>query len=172
MRVVLAALMLAASAASFSPAQAATYTREEQQNMKLVADFFAALDRAGAQGDMKDEIRAIAEKFMSPDCLEHDTAIQPGREGFIRRFQNIPVARPGTGAPAAPAAPPKVLALMANAELVMRLDTSTLQGADGKLSSRYSVDTYRIQNHRIVEHWFTASSPGGFGAAPAAGNRG
>jgi predicted SnoaL-like aldol condensation-catalyzing enzyme len=148
-------------------AHSATYTPQEEANVKLVADFYAALDKADAQGDMKQKIRSIAEKYMQADYVQHMEAgkkFGQGREGFIRMFEEGP-AMP---APPAGIAPPpvKVLSLIANGDIVIRVSTRTMQvtlGAEANPS--YLFNMFRIQNGKFAEHW-DASSGAPMGPPP------
>ncbi|MGU7771578.1 hypothetical protein ACV229_15515 [Burkholderia sp. MR1-5-21] len=99
-------LLAGALSAGFAmSAQAATYTPQEEANVKLVADFFAALDGADAHGDMKQRIRSVAEKYVRVDYIQHmeiGKKFGQGREGLIRLFeQSPPMSAPGAGAPPA-----------------------------------------------------------------------
>lgn len=162
-RIGLVAAGLIACATPFTSAQAGPYTPQELANMKLVTGFFAALDRGAARHDLRQEISGIADQYLSPDYTDHDAMASTygaGREGFVRMFQNAPTA-PGGSADVAPS-PPKVVALMAHGNLVIRADSSTIRGPNGNVSMRYSFDMYRIQDGKLAEHW-TGSSGGGFG---------
>jgi predicted SnoaL-like aldol condensation-catalyzing enzyme len=162
-------LMLIACSTLLASAPASTYTAQEQANLKLVTDFFAALDEAGAQNNLKQKIRSIVERYMSPDYKDHDGNVQrngPGREGFIRMFEGIPPAPPAGGS-SAPRPAPKVVAIMADGALVNRLDYSTRSGPDGKPSTHYSFDMYRIENGRLAEHWTGSSDEGQPASGPS-----
>lgn len=135
--------------------QAATYTAQEQANIKLVADFYAALDAAGS--DLKSKIRGIAEQYLKPDYIQHMQAQGPygkGRDGFIRMLEQMPPmpAAPGAAAPQ----PPKVLLLNAEGDLVVRISSRTMPGREG---ISYIFNMFRVQDGKLAEHWDATSGP-------------
>jgi predicted SnoaL-like aldol condensation-catalyzing enzyme len=150
-------------------AHAATYTPQEEANVKLVADFYAALDNADAQGNMKQKIRSIAEKYMQADYIQHMEAgkkFGPGREGFIRLLEQAPAM----AAPPAGMAPPpaQVLSLIANGDIVIRVSSRTMPTPPGaQANPSYIFNMFRIQNGKFAEHW-DASSGAAMGPPPAA----
>lgn len=150
-------------------AHAATYTPQEKANVKLVADFYAALDNADAHGDMKRKIRTIAEKYMQADYIQHMEAAKKfgqGREGLIRLLEQAP-AMPAPPAGMAPP-PAQVLSLIANGDIVIRVSSRTMPtapGAEGNPS--YIFNMFRIQNGKLAEHW-DAASGAAMGPPPAA----
>ena len=96
----------AMSAGLAMSAHAATYTPQEEANVKLVADFYAALDNADAHRGMQQNIRSIAEKYMQADYIQHmegGKKFGQGREGFIRFLEAMP-APPAGSMPAPPPA--------------------------------------------------------------------
>jgi predicted SnoaL-like aldol condensation-catalyzing enzyme len=161
----------------FASTQAATYSKQEQANIKVVADFYAALDRGDADGDLKKKIRAIAEQYLAPDYFQHveaQRAYGPGREGFIKMFEHMPAmpAPPAAGAPPAgaggPAAgappaggpptgalpPAKVLALMADGDLVVRISSRSMPGVKG---DSFIFNMFRVKDGKLAEHWDASS---------------
>jgi predicted SnoaL-like aldol condensation-catalyzing enzyme len=148
-------------------AHAATYTPQEEANVKLVADFYAALDNADAHGDMKQQIRSIAEKYMQADYIQHMEAgkkFGQGREGFIRLLEQAP-AMPAPPAGMAPP-PAKVLSLIANGDIVVRVSSRMMPPAPGaEANPSYMFNMFRIQNGKFAEHW-DASSGAPMGPPP------
>jgi predicted SnoaL-like aldol condensation-catalyzing enzyme len=159
-------------------ADAATYTPQEKANLKLVADFYAALDNSGARGEMKQKIRSIAEKYMAADYVQHMEAgkkFGAGREGLIRLFEAMPAPPAATPAPAGipptgsmPALPPaRVLSLIANGDIVIRVSSRTMPAAPGAdANPSYIFNMFRVQNGKLAEHW-DASSGAPMGPPPA-----
>jgi len=151
-------------------AQAATFTAQEQANMKLVADFYVANDELAASGDVT-RIRGIAEKYIGEGYIQHMAAgkvFGNGRENFIRMAESGPrlPARPPGSAPPQPA---KVLALWANGDLVVRV--SSRPSRDGG-SPSVLFNMFRVENGKLVEHWDSSSAdmnmkPGAGTAGPA-----
>ncbi|MFA9216779.1 MAG: hypothetical protein ACEQSK_06700 [Sphingomonadaceae bacterium] len=150
-------------------AHAAKYTPQEEANVKLVADFYAALDNADAHGDMKQKIRSIAEKYLQADYIQHMEAAKafgPGREGLIRLLEQMP-AMPAPPAGMAPP-PAQVLSLIANGDIVIRVSARTMPAAPGAAGNpSYMFNMFRIQNGKLAEHW-DASSGAAMGPPPAA----
>jgi predicted SnoaL-like aldol condensation-catalyzing enzyme len=149
-------------------AHAATYTPQERANLKLVADFYAALDDADAHGDMKQKIRSIAAKYMQADYIQHmevGKKFGQGREGFIRLLEQAP-AMPAPPAGMAPP-PARVLSLIANGDIVIRVSSRAMPPAPGaEANPSYIFNMFRIQNGKFAEHW-DASSGAAMGPPPA-----
>ncbi|MDB6014890.1 MAG: hypothetical protein JWL65_7140 [Gammaproteobacteria bacterium] len=138
--------------------QAATYTPQEEANIKLVAEFYAALDRGDAAHDLKQKIRSIAEQYLQPDYIQHAEGARTfgsGREGFIRMFEQMPAmpAAPGAGAPP----PPQVMALMADKDRVIRVSARSMPGPGGPVAS-YIFNMFRVQDGKLAEHWDSSSA--------------
>lgn len=137
----------------FANARAATYTAQEQANMKLVADFYAELDAAGPA--LKQKIRGIAEKYLKPDYSQHmeqQGPFGPGREGFIRMFDQMPAG----------ALPPaKLLVLTAQGDLVVQVTSRSMPG--GK--DAYIFNMFRVQDGKLAEHWDAMSGASMMGRA-------
>jgi predicted SnoaL-like aldol condensation-catalyzing enzyme len=174
-KISLAAVLACLAAAVFTGTNtyAATYTAQEQANMKVVVDFYAALDRGGAAGDLKQKIRAIAEQYLRPDYTQHAAAMQafgPGREGFVRMFEQMPV--PPGAAGQGPPPPANVLALMADGDLVVRISSRSAPGLGGKRGSdTFTFNMFRVQGGKLAEHWDASSGAGmlpNHGAPPGA----
>jgi hypothetical protein len=106
--VALAALLGAAM--PMMSAQAAQYTKQEQEAIAAVQGFYDALNARGAAGgESKMPIRPIAEKYLAENYHQNSpgwAAEGQGRESFIRMFQQMssnagrpPAGGPGTGGP-------------------------------------------------------------------------
>lgn len=137
----------------FAGSHAATYTAQEQANMKLVADFYAELDAAGPA--LKQKIRGIAEKYLQPDYIQHmeqQGAFGPGREGFIRMLDQVP---------AGPLPPAKLLVLTAQGDLVVQVTSRSMPG--GK--DAYIFNMFRVQDGKLAEHWDAMSGASMMGRA-------
>lgn len=165
----------------FADSRAATYTAQEQANMKLVTDFYAELDAAGPV--LKQKIRGIAERYLKPDYIQHmdqQGPFGPGREGLIQMLEQMPATPAPTagtqqaGAPGAEATPAggppvgampsaKLLVLAARGDLVVQVTSRTMP--DGK--GTYIFNMFRVQDGKFAEHWDAHSD-----AAPDAGKMG
>lgn len=152
-------------------ALAAQNTAQEKANMKLVGDFYAALENATAKGNIKEAIVGIAEKYIAPGYIQHAFGGASGRDNFIKLFQNrtgggAPPAGPPAGA-APTGAPPgmpmqpqqaKLVALMADGNLVVQI---TSRGP------AMIWNMFRIENGQLAEHWDANSTPAGVTAGGA-----
>jgi len=169
----------------FVSTQAATYTPQEQANMKLVADFYAALD----EGNLQERIGAIAEKYLKEDYIQHSGAGRAsgqGRQGFMRIFQRPSGSPQGAGAPppagragppptgAAPPtgqparAPAKVYALTAHGDLVIRVSALGMSVPGG--GDNVIFNMYRVKDGKLAEHWdSTSTDMARGGGTPGAG---
>jgi len=171
-------------------AQAATFTAQEQANMKLVEDFYEANDAMAAAGDVN-MIHGIAEKFIGEGYIQHMAAGKKygnGRDNFIKMTLDMPARPARAGGPTAggpPAGGPprqmqraQVLALWAKDDLVIRVSGRgpTAEGATGPANVIFNM--FRVKDGKLVEHWDSSSSqspqmgggpPGGApaGAGPA-----
>jgi len=139
----------------FSSTHAGTNTAQEQANMKLVADFYAALEQDYLSGGQR--VRSIAERYLTPGYVQHMEAARgfgQGREGYIRMFEQSPQVPP----PAAGEAPrpPTVMALMAQGDLVVRINSRP--GAAGQ-DPIYIFNLFRVQDGKLAEHWDGSSRP-------------
>ena len=149
--------------------QAATNTPQEQANIKVVVDFYAALDQGDANHDLKQNIRKIAEKYLAAGYIQHAEGAQhygQGREGFISMFEHVP-AMPAPLVGAAP--PPPVVALMADKDLVIRVSMRSMPGPDGVPKPTYIFNMFRLRDGKLAEHWDGASASPPGGAPPGPG---
>lgn len=158
-----AGLGLAVAMAVSAPAFAAS-TPAEAANKQVVIDFYAALNRADAAGTTKTEIKAIAEKYLSPE-YKQNTIVIPGpgtdRDKLITMFQSMPAMPTGGGAPPVQ----RTDAIMAEGDKVMMLTSRPQPGPEGKRS--YIFNMFRVKDGKLVEHW--DGSAGGGGGAPPGG---
>lgn len=140
----------------------------EAANKQLVLEFYRALDEADAAGTTRERIRGIAERFISPDYVQHAAGLAdlpgPGsaRDKLIAMFEAMPAMK---GMP-----PARTVAVMAEGDRVMLLTARDLPGPDGRPRPTYIFNMFRIAHGQLVEHWDvgTPMPPAGGGApAPA-----
>jgi predicted SnoaL-like aldol condensation-catalyzing enzyme len=145
--ILVAAMMTAGGGAS----QAATLTAQERANEQLVVDFYAALNATDVAATGKQHVRSIAERFISPDYIQHsDTYKGPGsaRERFISGMEHMPSGpRPGFQAP------PKTIALMADGDMVTIVTSRELPDGAGGTRPVFIFNLFRIKDGRLAEHW-------------------
>jgi predicted SnoaL-like aldol condensation-catalyzing enzyme len=176
---------LLGAAMAFVSAPAAAYTAQEQANIKVVADFYDALNaRDAAGGESKMPIRPIIEKYLKEDYHQNSPDLAAGgqgREALIKMFQGRgpgaggppggagpngapPAGGPppgGPGAGGARAAPP-VLFIGGQGDMVVRVS--------GRGTS-VIFNMFRVENGKLAEHWdamMGGGSRGGAGGPPGA----
>jgi predicted SnoaL-like aldol condensation-catalyzing enzyme len=184
--IVIAVLSLLGAAMPMMSAQAAQYTKQEEEGIALVQGFYDALDaRTAAGGESKVPFRPIAEKYIAENYHQNSpgwAAQGQGREALIRIFETraggpggmqgpAPPnagAAPAGGAPAGgpPRVPAKVVYIGAVGDRVVRVS--------GRGTSDLVFNMFRVENGKLVEHWdafMSSGLPGGegrAGGAPAA----
>ena len=134
------------------PAEAATNTPAEIANEKLVVDFYAALDAANSTGSIAQQARAIAERYISPDYIQHregEGAIGNGREAFIHATEAAP---PGP-VPIEMRTPAKPVALMADGDQVIIVTSRDIPNPAGGTRPVFIFNLFRIVNGKLAEHW-------------------
>jgi predicted SnoaL-like aldol condensation-catalyzing enzyme len=102
-----------------------------EQNKALVLEAFDTL--------FNKRDHAAAEKFWSPDYIQHSAHIAPGREGLFNLIKNIPPTlkyEPGT--------------IVAEGDFVIVHGRFSGFGAP---ANWIAADIVRIQNGVLVEHW-------------------
>jgi predicted SnoaL-like aldol condensation-catalyzing enzyme len=134
-------------AASLGTAAYAHNTAQETANKKLVADFYAELEKP----DQAKRIAGIAERFIAPDYIQHQEGAKDGREALVKDFQN----RPAAGSAGRPAmAPAKLIALMAEGDKVIQVTSRDVPDpATGGTKLAIIWNMFRIKNGQLAEHW-------------------
>lgn len=148
----LAWLPLLAGVALSTPAPAATNTPAEIVNENLVLDFYRALDAANAAGTMAQQARHIAERYLSPDYIQHregESGQGTAREAFIRNAEAVPAGPlpPGMNQPA------RRVALMADGDRVILVTSRDVPDASGRIRPVFLFNMFRIAGGKLAEHW-------------------
>jgi len=133
-------------------AEAATNTPAEIANMKLVTDFYSALDAANSAGTMAQRAREISERFISPDYVQHQEGPPTSgnaREAFIHSAESMP---PGA-LPPAMRTPAKTVALMAEGDRVIQVTSREAPNPAGGAREVFIFNMFRIANGQLAEHW-------------------
>lgn len=138
---------------------------EEKANAQVVLDFYNAMNDADEAGAMKDRIQGIAEKFISPDYVQHAETFAnlpgPGnaRDKLVRMFKSMPAMK-------APPRP-KTEAIMAEGDRVMLLTSrEATNPSTGKVTVNYIFNMFRIKDGKLIEHWDISAPPPGAGGPP------
>lgn len=98
-------------------------------------------------------IEAVAEKFMTPNYIQHDPNIPPGRDGFARYFKVGSKAIAGSGkAPNTAAGPQYVFAQGDMVTLIFDIEMPD-PTAPGKTYHYSPVAVFRIEGGKLAEHW-------------------
>lgn len=136
-------------------------TPAEAANKQVVLNFYAALNEADKTHSTKARIKAIAEKYLSPNYHQNSDKYRnlPGsgsdRDKFIALFQNMPErAAPKDGMPPAPTTE----AIMAEGDRVMMVTTRMVMPlAGGEPKKIYIFNMFSVKDGQLVEHWDGAS---------------
>ncbi|MBB4199902.1 putative SnoaL-like aldol condensation-catalyzing enzyme [Rhodoblastus sphagnicola] len=130
---------------------------KEYANAKLVQDFYAELETATASGKIKDQVDAIAVKYLAPNYIQHMEGAPSGRDGFVQLL--------GSMQPGPPLPPAKLLALMADGDKVIQVTSRDLPNPVTHTPKATLIwNMFRIENGQLAEHW---DSTPGFGLPPA-----
>ncbi len=113
-------------------------------NKRLAFDLWRHIPDAGRE--------EMAELYLDPTYIQHNPNAATGRAGFQEYFKRRP------DAPIQITLKDPLVALIAEGDLVVQVLQTDRQHPDNK--QNYSVawfDMFRIENHRVIEHWDTAS---------------
>jgi len=137
-------------------------TPEEEANIKLVRDFYGALEAPRVEGAARGN---TTEKYVSPDYIQHST-VNAGVPGAQRRGGGAPPsggAAPGGGAPPSGApgqgagrprmGPTTLLAIAATGDKVIQVTSRTITDSTGKVNDTIIFNMFRVKDGKLVEHW-------------------
>jgi predicted SnoaL-like aldol condensation-catalyzing enzyme len=113
-------------------------------NKKIVTDFYRLV--------FEPRNPDLIEQYIAPDFVEHNPAIEGGRDGLVKFMKTLP--RPASDDVGAEMKHPPAH-IVAEGDLVTFIfKESTPDPKDkSKTYDRYSFDMFRIKNGKIVEHW-------------------
>jgi predicted SnoaL-like aldol condensation-catalyzing enzyme len=163
--IAVAVAAIAVATLSGASVQAGQRAREEA-NKKLVRDFYTALEDTQAKGEMKAKGRALIEKYMAPDYIQHRPGQQSGREAMIRNTEGAPAM------PASISTHPKLVAILGDGDLVVQVtDRGVPDPVTGVSKPALIWNMFRIKNGKLAEHW-DALPEGMAGPPPSPGMAG
>ena len=130
-------------AAAAAPAHSAD---EGAANMQLAKNWVT--DIGAVKGPA--EVRAVVERYMSPDYVQHSSRFPPGRAGVIEALTKARTA--GT-----PLKLPGLIhrSFVANKDFVMWIDEVEDPTKPGKHG--FSFEIFRVKDGRFTEHWEAGS---------------
>jgi predicted SnoaL-like aldol condensation-catalyzing enzyme len=141
------AMVLSVLATTPLHAQRASVSAGEMANKKVVFEFYRQVWETGNA--------ELLPQFYAADFKEHNPAVPPGGLDGLARFlkMRFPAVKP-----AGPELQNPPAMVQVDGDLVTW--TFKRQGRDPKDGSAYDsywIDTYRIQNGKVVEHWDAAT---------------
>lgn len=137
-------LALLAALAIPLPAVAASST---ENNVKLVKSFLADVRVATFEHHDPAEIRAVSDRYLVGDYIQHTKGMKPGRDGYVDSM--IQIAQ-GAGPKLPPMPVPEDLYWVADGDKVVWVSLVKLPGQD---SPEFIFNMMRIQDGKIAEHW-------------------
>lgn len=124
---------------------------------KLAANKRLALEaeRALAVALRYGGVEATAEKYLTPDYVQNDPNIPPGRDGFVRWFKaGAMQPPPKPGQPMDTTAPPPIMVFADGDMVTLIFETAMPDPTDPATTYFYRpVVVFRIANGKLAEHW-------------------
>jgi predicted SnoaL-like aldol condensation-catalyzing enzyme len=124
-------------------------------SVQVIKHFLKDIREAAGTRD-PDKVRAVAERYMAEDYIQHSSDFPPGREGFIKGMSDMlksgpPPGSPPPGAPAGSPPPgampmPKDLDFFGDGEYVVWVSESMEPG-------KLLFNMVRVVNGKMKEHW-------------------
>src|SRR5260221_11247461 len=106
-------------------------TKTEENNKKRVLEAFYTM--------FNKRDYTAAERYWSPDYIQHSAHIEPGREGLLNLIKSLP-----------PTLKYEAGAILAGGDLVIVHGRFSGLGA---LANRIAADIVRMQDGMLIEHW-------------------
>ena len=160
-RQALAAGMAAATLGLATPGLARDEAKEGA-NVKLVQEFYAALEQASAAGKMREDASTIAAKFIAPNYIQHMEGVPSGRDGFVTFLSKMP--------PGPPLPPATLIAIMGEGDKVIQVTSREMPDPiTHALKPTLIWNMFRIENGQLAEHWDSMPAFGPPGGLPPGG---
>jgi predicted SnoaL-like aldol condensation-catalyzing enzyme len=120
-------------------------------NKRLILEAERALAVALRYGGVEE----TAEKYFTPDYVQNDPNLPPGRDGFVRWFKaGAMQPTPKPGEPLDTTAPPPIMAFATPDMVTLIFETRMPDPADPSKTYAYRpVVAFRIANGKLAEHW-------------------
>lgn len=118
-------------------------------NVTLVKQFLVDVRAATFQHHDPKEIRAVSERYLRADYIQHSEGMKPGRDGYVDSMVQL---ASGKGLPAMPGPMPmpEDLYWVAQGDKVVWVSSVQLPG---RPQPEFMFNMMRIQDGKIAEHW-------------------
>ncbi len=126
------------------PALAQGYLTPLEVNKKVVFDFYRLV--------FEPRNTDLVEQFVAENYVEHSPKSQSGRANLVKAIKSMPPAPESDVGPELQEPPALIIA---EGDLVTYIFKKAVVDPQDKSKSyeRFSFDTYRVKDKKIVEHW-------------------